>query len=323
MEKRLTRRRVAALVAVSVVAALAVTASPAAAGGAHENGSALGCNWDVNGELFNSVSLMTTTSTARGRTELVRRGIADDTEIKGGKTKINGPVSFEIPVWIHIITSGGVGDLSDATVAAQIATLNDTFNGGAIGGAASGFTFRLAGTTRTESQEWFVLDTLAEEFAMKSSLQRGDATTLNMYFLDGLSGGFLGFAYSPSIVHEKRFLVLDGVVNDYRTVPGGELARFNLGYTAVHEAGHWLGLAHTFEKGCIGHGDFVDDTPAMSEPTSGCPEGKDTCPEPGTDPIHNFMDYSDDPCYNQFTAGQVERMHKQFLHWRVQQGYKA
>jgi hypothetical protein len=33
------------------------------------------------------------------------------------------------------------------------------------------------------------------------------------------------------------------------------------------------------------------------------------------------MDYSDDPCYNQFTAGQETRMQEQFLHWRVEHGY--
>jgi hypothetical protein len=318
-----TKRRLALVgIAVAVAVSAGIGVSPAAAGSVHANGSALGCTWDANGDLFNSVATITASSTARGRLELVRRGIADSTEI-GGKSKINGPVSATVPVYIHIITSGGAGNLSDATVAAQIAVLNDTFDGGALGGAPSGISFTLAGTTRTENPDWFVLDSLEEEFAMKSALKQGDSTALNIYFGDGLSAGFLGFAYYPSIVTMQRYQVLDGLVIDYRTVPGGSIAGFNLGYTATHEAGHWLGLAHTFEKGCLGHGDFVDDTPAMSEPTSGCPEGKDTCPEPGTDPIHNFMDYSDDPCYNQFTPGQVERMQKQYLHWRVQHGYNG
>jgi hypothetical protein len=72
---------------------------------------------------------------------------------------------------------------------------------------------------------------------------------------------------------------------------------------AIREVGPYLGLPHTFEQGCEGHGDYVDDTPAMATPTSGCPLGKDTCPEPGLDPIHNYMDYSYDTCYTQFTSG--------------------
>src|SRR4029453_3745487 len=106
-----------------------------------------------------------------------------------------------------------------------------------------------------------------------------------------------------------------------RNEKGVPASFFNLGSTGTHEAGHWLGLAHTFEQGCQGHGDYVDDTPAEATPTSGCPIGKDTCTAPGADPIHNYMDYSDDPCYNQFTAGQETRMQEQFLHWRVGHGY--
>jgi hypothetical protein len=34
------------------------------------------------------------------------------------------------------------------------------------------------------------------------------------------------------------------------------------------------------------------------------------------DPIHNYMDYSDDPCYSEFTAGQAERMQDQYLFFR-------
>lgn len=65
-------------------------------------------------------------------------------------------------------------------------------------------------------------------------------------------------------------------------------------------------------------GDRVDDTPAMSVPTSGCPESKDTCvKEHGLDAIHNFMDSSFDRCYTDFTEGQAARMRAQFVHFRT------
>jgi hypothetical protein len=67
----------------------------------------------------------------------------------------------------------------------------------------------------------------------------------------------------------------------------------------------------------------VDDTPAMNAPTSGCPAGKDTCKEPGLDPIHNYMDYSYDSCYDQFTNGQTARMQAQWAEFRADGGHTA
>jgi hypothetical protein len=103
------------------------------------------------------------------------------------------------------------------------------------------------------------------------------------------------------------------VVLHYGSLPNGYLSPYNLGGTATHEVGHYLGLYHTFQGGCdtgscSTTGDNVCDTPAQSTATSGCPSGKDTCPATGLDPIHNYMDYSTDICYTNFTAGQDTRM---------------
>ena len=106
---------------------------------------------------------------------------------------------------------------------------------------------------------------------------------------------YLGVATFPSWY--QRSPQLDGVVLDYKSFPGGAFgSQFSLGKTATHETGHWLGLLHTFQGGFNDKGDYVADTPALRTPTSGCPEGKDTCSAPGTDPIHNYLDYSFDSC---------------------------
>ena len=150
---------------------------------------------------------------------------------------------------------------------------------------------------------------------MKKTLHRGGFETLNIY--TNLAGGFLGYAYLPGL--PDSHLWQDGIVLNWESMPGASptfAGRYDLGYTLVHEAGHWFNLEHTFFGGCNAKGDFVDDTPPMRVPTRGCPEGKDTCAEPGLDSIHNYMDYSDDPCYTEFTAGQVARMQDAWLFFR-------
>jgi hypothetical protein len=85
----------------------------------------------------------------------------------------------------------------------------------------------------------------------------------------------------------------------------------------VHEVGHWLMLEHTFAHGCAASGDWVTDTPSEAFPQFDCPEGADTCAAPGLDPIHNFMDYTQDSCMDMFTQGQADRMSDAWLQFRA------
>ncbi len=320
------RRRLLAFALVVVLGAVgAAFASPAEAakGKANAKQATINClGWEAGAETFSSLKRLTPAHTARGiddRGEKDTSAYSGDSQIPSGSEPATS-TSFRatLPVYFHVITNGRTGNVSKSTVKEQINVLNLSF-GGFYGGVNTGFRFELKGLDYTDNAAWFNQATFGDEVAMKSALKRGDSTSVNIYSTSG--GGFLGWAYYPSIVKYQHYEVLDGVLLNYQSLPGGALTRFNLGFTATHEVGHYLGLAHTFEFGCQGHGDYVDDTPAMSVPTSRCPIGKDTCPEPGLDPIHNYMDYSDDPCYNQFTAGQAQRAQQQYLFWRVKKGY--
>ncbi|KAF8597715.1 hypothetical protein BDV93DRAFT_562043, partial [Ceratobasidium sp. AG-I] len=110
---------------------------------------------------------------------------------------------------------------------------------------------------------------------------------------------------------------LDGVVFEWDTIPGGPWPWYNQGKVLAHLIGHWCGLFHTFEGQCGKPGDYISDTPREAFPQFGCPTFQpDTCPGGGKDPIHNFMDYTNDPCKTQFTKGQGDRMRRSLAMWR-------
>ncbi len=223
-----------------------------------------------------------------------------------------------VPVWVHVIDKGkGLenGDVPDSVIREQIKVLNETF-GGDRGGAVTGFGFELAGVTRTTNEAWFFMAILSkEEREAKTALRQGGAETLNIYTVDG--GPYLGWATFPSSYSSQPSS--DGVVINYRSMPRGSIENFNLGFTATHETGHWLGLYHTFQNGCTPNNDYVADTPAERYPARGCPIGIDTCTSsryPGLDPVENYMDYSDDPCYIEFTQGQTDHMQAAWFTYR-------
>jgi len=227
-----------------------------------------------------------------------------------------------IPVWVHVINKGSGfanGDVPEDMIRRQIRVLDDSYSG-RTGGAGTGFDFQLAGITRTTNRTWF--ETMALDFEVeveaKTALKRGGPETLNIYTVDG--GPYLGFAYYPDVVLSPEFAVLDGVVLDWRSLPGGTFEIYSEGDTAPHEVGHWLALYHTFENKCSAKGDFVADTPAEFSPAFFCPVGRDTCggaSKPGLDPIFNFMDYTQDSCMFMFTPGQATRMQAAWAAFRA------
>lgn len=70
---------------------------------------------------------------------------------------------------------------------------------------------------------------------------------------------------------------------------GGTLSELYGGKVAVHETGHWFGLAHTFENGCNEPGDYVNDTPFEASPPKGrdCPTGRNSVRYPFFTYLHN------------------------------------
>lgn len=221
-----------------------------------------------------------------------------------------------IPVRFHVISQGegfDNGEVPDSFLIEQIDILNRAFSGES-GGVETSFRFFLGGINRVDNPAWFTLAPgSSAEIDMKRALKVGGAETLNVYVADielpDVEGIILGYSTLP--VFYNILEQFDGIVLNYRAVPGGPLENYNLGHTLIHEAGHWLGLLHTFTGECDGlFNDLVADTPREKQPSQLCPEpGFDTCPgQEGVDPISNHMTYTADACRSGFTNGQVDFM---------------
>jgi hypothetical protein len=254
----------------------------------------------------------------------IDRGLRRELAADGQQRSTAAPrvgATLRIPVHVHVL--GGTGDQgpSKKRVRQQLRILDSAYAGAqSAANSVTRFDFYLASFDRVRNTTWrTAVIGGRDDMAMRRALHRGGPEALNLYISRPQSPGagtVLGWATPP---HEARkSTALDGVVVHQDSLPGGDFRGYNRGDTAVHEVGHWLGLFHTFEGGCVGPGDLVDDTPAQSEASSACDETKDSClAQPGTDPVHNFMDYSVDDCMDSFTPGQVARMQDNWLAYRT------
>jgi hypothetical protein len=230
----------------------------------------------------------------------------------------SGPIAVDA-VFHIVATSANKAKITNDMPSDQIDALNEAYKPYDI-------SFNLINVTWSTNDAWAVGEKPADD-EMKKSLRQGTYSTLNLYFQTDLTGGVLGRCTLPSSMGQNEpdasEYYNDGCNINANTMPKGPMNGYNAGKTAVHETGHWMGLLHTFEGySCDGPGDFIDDTPVESTATDGCPTSpaKRSCPDqqkPGeADPIHNYMDYSIDSCYEGFTDLQVTRMRNMWEMYR-------
>lgn len=226
---------------------------------------------------------------------------------------------LNVNAYFHIITTTAkAGTITQQMANDQVTAMNVAYK-------PMGLTFNLVNTSITANDAWAV-GVGSDMDALKAALRRGTYKDLNLYFHTDLAGSILGTCTLPSAVPagaNPKLYVSDGCNLAAGTMPGGNIGGYNAGGTAIHETGHWLGLLHTFEGyscDASNPGDFVDDTRQESVATNGCPTdpAKNSCTGvAGVDPIRNYMDYSTDACYTNFTPGQVARIGNMWSQFRA------
>ncbi|RYZ29224.1 MAG: T9SS type A sorting domain-containing protein [Chitinophagaceae bacterium] len=233
-----------------------------------------------------------------------------------------------IPVVFHIVTANP-NTVTDAQIQAQLDTLNKDFfgtNGDSVRIPSyfkplfgkSSIQFCLAQRTPDgEITNGIIRKANATNFSIDDAVKHvntggSDAWNTDAYlniWVSTLSGGILGYATFPNDGSPDD----QGVVIDYRSLPGGSLTQYNGGKTLTHETGHYFNLSHIWgdDNGTCTGTDFVGDTPNQGDASGGCSTGikTDNCTTTGNGVMYqNYMDYSYDQCLVMFTIEQVKRM---------------
>ena len=245
-------------------------------------------------------------------------------------SRLSADFIIRVPVVVHVLYYQASQNIPEAVIKEQIAMLNRDFrrqNSDSVNtpdrfkpyAADAQIEFVLAtadpmgrpttGIVRkpTTVQYWQMDDQI--KYTKSGGDDAWDSRSyLNIWVGDMRS--LLGYASPIGAPADK-----DGVVINFSAFGSKNASEpYNMGRTAVHEVGHWLGLKHIWGDTYCGD-DNVEDTPKQGNFTSGCPSGvRSTCEGNGAsgDMYMNFMDFTNDACMNLFTKGQKERMRIMF-----------
>lgn len=241
-------------------------------------------------------------------------------------------LQLTLPIVFHILTSGsGVTNIAASRVQAQVDQLNIDY--GNLAGSSNSVAadvqiqFCLAlvdpngnvltepGIDRVTTYGATAQSQTSMDGGIKQATQWNPDNYINIWVAN-LSSGLLGYAQFPSSSGLSGLNAsggssnTDGVVILYSSLgsvasPTSGSAPYNLGRTLTHELGHWLGLRHIWGDATCGT-DYCNDTPQSTTSNYGCPS-QTTC-DGILDMVQNYMDYTDDPCMNIFTADQKTRI---------------
>lgn len=254
-----------------------------------------------------------------------------DIEMKGQLSTRAGGSNNTFPVVFHVIHNNGPENISDAKIREGLQNLNDAFaNEGYYNqntGVPVGIDFCLSiqnpdqdhtnGITRTESVlATFDMEVLDVE--LKNLSRWPPRAYINIWIVkeilnSSVDYNVVGYSSLPSSHGSLR----DGIVVESRLFDSQEETAI-----LVHEMGHYLGLYHTYRRGCANDdcetdGDAVCDTPPDNSAVilpcdleiNSCSTDADSWfANDRNDLSDNYMDYIDLGCHSAFTDGQKTRM---------------
>lgn len=241
----------------------------------------------------------------------------------------NSKAIVTVPVVVHVVYNTTAQNISDARVLEQINILNRDYAGlntGSMGSFSSSLKvntdlqFCLAqrkpdgtATNGIDRKSTTVTSFSTNNYVKMSSkggLDAWDATKYMNIWVCNLGGGLCGYAQFPTSGVNSTF----GVVINYQYFGvTGAVAPYNLGGTTTHEIGHCFNLYHVWgdDNGACTGTDYCTDIPNQANSTYGVHTGvlTDACTStsPGVQYM-NFMDYSDDASYANFTPNQKARI---------------